>query len=449
MNGVAVARFSTDKATPIRKENMTMAKSITIAVVGAGSSYTPELIEGILGQSPERLPIKEIRLTDINAERLAVMTGLAERMIRHKNRAIRVRHGAGLKRMLEGVDFVIAQIRVGGMPARYLDESIPAKYGILGQETTGPGGMFKALRTIPAMIRIARVVERVAPDAFILNYTNPSGIIAEAVLNHTGAKCIGLCSGIPQMMDELKARLTPRFPDVKCSSIGLNHFGLIHRITSRGRDITSQVLRSGVKDPTLLPGHKSPAGAKLAQMLGGIPIFYVHYFYYHKRLLAEVMSHKQTRAQQIMKLEKKLFREAADPRTVTKPQTLANRGGQGYSAITFAFMSAIFNNTGEELVCNILNKGAVEGLDDNVVVEVPCRVDRLGAHPLKAGPLPLAFRGTVQALKAYETLTVEAAIRRKRSLAIQALLNHPLAGDLEVIEPLVDEMLAAHGLRFH
>ena len=425
-----------------------MAKNITMAVVGAGSSYTPELIAGILEQSPQRLPITEIRLTDINAERLAVMAGLAQRMIRHRDRDIRVRQGAHLERMLEGVDFVIAQIRVGGMPARYLDESIPLKHGILGQETTGPGGMFKALRTIPAMIKIARAIERVAPDAFILNYTNPSGIIAEAVLNHTQVKCIGLCSGIPMMIDELKALLASRFPAVKCSCIGLNHFGIIHRITSRGRDITEQVLRLGLKDPSLLPGNKSPAGAKVCQMMGGIPISYVHYFYYRKRILADVMHYKQTRAQQIMELERKLFKEAADPQTVAKPATLNSRGGGGYSAITFRFMSAIFNDTGEELVCNIRNQGAVDGIEADAVVEIPCRVDRRGAHPLKAGPLPLPFRGTVQALKAYETLTVAAAMQRSRKLAIQALMNHPLAGDLDVIEPLVDEMLAAHKLRF-
>ena len=425
-----------------------MARSITVGVVGAGSSYTPELIEGILGQSPERLPIAEIRLTDINAERLAVMAGLAGRMIRHKQRDIRLRQGANLAQMLDGVDFVITQIRVGGMPARYLDESIPLKHGLLGQETTGPGGMFKALRTIPAMIRIARTVERVAPDAFILNYTNPSGIIAEAVLNHTRAKCIGLCSGIPVMMDELKARLAPRFQDVKCGSIGLNHFGIIHRVTSRGRDITEQVLRLGVKDPTLLLGNKSPAAARLCQLIGGIPISYVHYFFFRKRILEAMTHYEKTRAQQIMELERTLFKEAADLQTMTKPETLNSRGGQGYSAITFAFMGAIFNNSGEELVCNVLNKGAIGGVEDNAVVEVPCRVDRRGARPLKAGPLPLAFRGTVQALKAYETLTVAAAMQKSRKLAIQALLNHPLAGDLDVIEPLVDEMLVAHRLRF-
>lgn len=249
-------------------------------------------------------------------------------------------------------------------------------------------------------------------------------------------------------MDDLKARLAPHFPAVRCYSIGLNHFGLIHRVTSRGKDITAKVLRLGVRDCSVLPGHGSPPGARLVQMLGAVPISYVQYFYYRKHRLADAMSHKKTRAQQIMELEARLFREAADLTTVTKPQTLARRGGHGYSAVTFAFMSAIFNNTGEELVCSTLNKGSVEGIDDNAVVETVCRVDRHGAHPLKMGPIPLPFRGTIQALKAYETLTVAAAVRKERRLAVQALMNHPLAGDLEVIEPLVDEMLAAHRLKF-
>ncbi|MCG2661740.1 MAG: 6-phospho-beta-glucosidase, partial [Kiritimatiellae bacterium] len=188
-----------------------MDKKISICVVGAGSSYTPELIEGILDNAHDQLPITSICLQDINKERMQVMAGLAERMIRYAKRDITVKYSACLEDMLEGVDYVISQIRVGGMEARFLDESIPLKYGIIGQETTGPGGMFNALRTIPRMIDIANKVESVAPDAYILNYTNPSGIITEAVTKHTKARIIGLCAGIPEIQENIKAKLSDYF----------------------------------------------------------------------------------------------------------------------------------------------------------------------------------------------------------------------------------------------
>ena len=418
-----------------------MSRGLSVCVVGAGSSYTPELVHGLLRQSPDELPLRDLRLTDINPDRLGIMAGFSERAIRQAGREVTVSHDTRLEPMLAGVDFVITQIRVGGMKARHLDESIPLKYGIIGQETTGPGGMFKALRTIPAMVEIGNAVASAAPDAFILNYANPSGIVTEAVSKHTRARIIGLCSGIPGMQADVKRRLASRFPDLKLYTVGLNHFGHIHRAVSGGREVTAEVMEA-------LAQEDGRSGLSLIRLLQAYPISYVNYFYHRARMVEKAKSSPQTRAQQIESIEREVLAEAARPDVSEKPAALARRGGGGYAGITFAVLKAIVNDTGEELTANVPNHGSVEGVDDDAVVEVACRLDRTGAHPLPVGPIPLGFRGVMLALKAYETLTVAAAVQRSKRLAMLALLNHPLVGDLDVIEPLLAEMLEAHSLAF-
>ncbi|MHB9130268.1 MAG: family 4 glycosyl hydrolase [Armatimonadota bacterium] len=421
-----------------------MRDGITICVVGAGSSYTPELIEEIINLPERDLPISSVRLTDVDPARLGIMTGLAERMVRHAGKKIVITAGPDLRVMLDGADFVITQIRVGGMQARYLDESIPLKYGIIGQETTGPGGMCKALRTIPAMLEIARTVYEVAPQAFILNYTNPSGIITEAVRKYANLRLLGLCAGIPGIQEDLRQRLSPRYPDLRTYTVGLNHLGFVHRIFSEDREVTQEALEwLNADTDAAATDHIA-----LSQFVQAVPISYLGYYLHRGSKVELVKNLPQTRAQVIEELERDLFAEAADPKTITKPAILAKRGGGGYAGITFTVMKAIYGNTGEEITVNVPNQGAVDGIDDDAVVEVVCTVDRRGATPLPVGPIPLAFRGLVHAVKAYETLTVEAAMQRSKRLARQALLNHPLVGDLDLIEPLLNEMLQAHGLHF-
>ena len=427
-----------------------MKGDITLCLVGAGGNYTPELIEGVLGQSRRELPIREIRMMDINPERLQIMAGLSRRMAQAVSCPLSIRSDTRLEPMLEGVDFVVTQIRVGGTASRRLDETIPLKYGVIGQETTGPGGMFKALRTIAPMLEIARAVERAAPDAFILNYTNPSGIITEAVLKNTKAKIIGLCSGIPAVQADLAGRLRGVFPDVKTYCVGLNHLGFIHRILSNGRDVTSQAIDCLLEREEAVPGGGPSLGwLKLARTLGAFPMpGYCDYFYHHRKRLEHLLSQKQSRAEQIAELERELYAEAAREETHSKPKVLQKRGGGGYSHVTFSVLKAILHDTGDEIAMSARNGETVEGIPPDAAVEVVCRVSKDGVTPLPVGPIPLAFRGLVQAVKAYETLTVEAAVRRDRHLALQALLAHPLVGELDVAEPLLDEMLTAHALDF-
>jgi 6-phospho-beta-glucosidase len=420
-----------------------MNKGIQVCVVGAGSSYTPELIQGLLNLSEERLPVRSIRLQDPDAKRLETMAGLAARMIAKAGRQIELKQGPALEPLLEGADFVITQIRVGGMAARHLDESIPLNYGILGQETTGPGGLFKALRTIPPMLAIAETVAKAAPQALILNYTNPSGIITEAVCRYTSAKLIGLCAGIPSIQVDLAAKLKDVYPDLRTYSIGLNHLGFVHKFVSGGQDVTQAALER------LYPlNGKADAEAALVRRLGAVPIGYLNYFYHRKERLEHALRAPETRAQAVQKLEAQILSEAAQPGTDSKPQALESRGGGGYSDITFGFMDAIYNNTNVELTCSQPNGSSTEGIDPEAVLEITCRVGRHGATPIPCGRIPLAFRGLVQTVKAFETLAVEAAVKKERRLVVQALMNHPLAGDLDMIEPLVDEMLKAHHLDY-
>jgi 6-phospho-beta-glucosidase len=422
-----------------------MRNGVNIAIFGAGSSYTPELIHGLIAGARADLPVAAIQLFDVDARRLGIMSRLAERMVEAADLRVQILSETHPDALLASTDFVIAQIRVGGMAARYLDESIPLKYGIIGQETTGPGGMCKALRTIPAMLEIAGVVERRCPRAFILNYTNPSGVITEAVRKYSGAQIIGLCAGIPSMQADFATKLADVYPDLRTQCVGLNHLGFVHRFLSGGQDVTDAAIER------LFAGDLDDGQqlqARLARLVGAVSIGYLNYYVYRKLCVEKALAAPQTRAQQVEAVEAEIFVEAADPRTIGKPAALQARGGGGYADITFAVLRAILHDSGAELAANVPGAGSVDGIDADAVVEVVCKVTRRGAVPLPVGPIPLAFRGLVQAVKAYETLTVEAAMHRSKRLARQALLNHPLAGDLDTIEPLLDEMLTAHGLQY-
>jgi 6-phospho-beta-glucosidase len=421
-------------------------KDIRVCIVGAGSSYTPEVIEGVLATPEAELPIRSVFMQDIDARRLDVMAGLSRRMVRRSGRAIEVHSDTRLEPMLEGADFVITQIRVGGMEARKLDEKIPLKYGVIGQETTGPGGMCKALRTIPPMLEIVRAAEREAPRAFILNYTNPSGIVTEAVCKHTSARFIGLCSGIPGMQGLIAAQLAGRYPDLRTYCVGLNHLGFIHRFLAGRRDVTVEAISQLCQSARAKVRGADFFHVDLAEIYQAIPIAYVHYYLLRGRQLREQLAQERTRAQVIEEIEAETFRQAADPALEEKPPALRRRGGAGYANVTFGVMKAIAHDTGAEIVASTLNRGCVEGLPDDAAVEIACRIDARGLMPLPVGPIPLAYRGLVQAVKTYETLTVEAAVTGSKKAALQALLAHPLVGDLDVAKPLLDELIAAHKL---
>lgn len=421
-------------------------RSIVLCIVGAGGSYTPEIIEGVLERPG--LSVAEISLTDSDPQRLGVMAGLARRMVQASGRRIEVRENVDLAQAARGADFVVTQIRVGGMAARQIDETIPLRYGVIGQETTGPGGMFKALRTIPVMIEVARTISEVAPGAFILNYTNPSGVVTEAVLNHTDARLLGLCSSIPLLQHRLRGLLAEPFGEVEIASVGLNHLGFVHRITAGGQDVTRAAIdhlhaRHATNDGLFA------SALKIAPLLGAIPVEKYGDLYFHRRAeFAAMAGAERTRAQAVMDIEAQVLAQAADPAVRSKPPALIQRGGEGYSGVTFDTLEAILEDRGSKIVMSTLNRGAVAGLPDDAAIEAVCEVGAQGARALPVGEMPLAWRGLVQAVKAHESLTVQAAVSRSRDAALQALLAHPLVGDIDVAAPMLDDLLTAHGLDY-
>jgi 6-phospho-beta-glucosidase len=409
---------------------------LKLVIVGGGSVYTPELVHGLCDQW-ERLPVSELCLMDIQAERLNILTGMVRRMAARAQRPIQVTASTDLACALEGADFVNCLIRVGGMDARSQDERIPLRYGIIGQETTGPGGMMKALRTIPVMLNLAATMERVCPDAWLINYTNPSGIVAEALGKHSKVNYVGLCSGPRGWIAAILRHLEVEPSRASVRWVGLNHLGFATHVYVDGRDVTRQAIEA-------VADHWSIDAEWLAA-LGAIPASYLRYFYHHTAVVQAAQEPgRPVRAEQIKPIEAELLRQYADPTVDTRPSLLSQRGGGGYADLALDVMRQIRDNSGEVEIVNVLNQGAVEGLPDDASVEVACVMDRAGAHPLRYGPLPLPIRGLIQAVKAYESLTVQAAVEGSKRIALQALMAHPLVPSFEVAKPLLDELLAAN-----
>jgi len=407
-----------------------------LVIIGGGSSYTPELIDGLIRHSPA-LPVREVCLMDIDEKRLEILSGMCRRMIARHGLDVKVTSTTDQRRALEGADFVNCLIRVGGMEARINDERIPLSFGLVGQETTGPGGMMKALRTIPPMLRLARDIEAVCPDAWLINYTNPSGIVSEALGNHSRAQYVSLCSGPNHWIGEILRLIHVEPARANVDWIGLNHLGFATRVNVDGADVTQAAIAA--------VSEHWPVDAEWIQTLGAIPASYLRYFY-HPGLVVQAARQpgQETRGQQVKRIEAELLRLYADPALDEKPELLDQRGGGGYSDTAFAAMLAIHENRGERQIVQALNRGAVDGLPDGASVEIACVVDRLGPRPIRFGALPLAIRGLVQSVKAYESLTVAAAVNGSRQMAMQALMAHPLVPSWEVAKPLMEKLLEAN-----
>lgn len=407
-----------------------------LVIFGAGSSYTPELIDGLIHRI-EELPVSEVCLTDINAKRLETLAGMTRRMIERAGLPVAVTMTTDRRRALEGAAFVNSLIRVGGMDARINDERIPLRHGIIGQETTGPGGMMKALRTIPPMLALAHDMEEVCPEAWLINYTNPSGIIAEALGKHSRAQYVGLCSGPKYWIEETLQLMGVDPARANVDWVGLNHLGFATRVWVDGQDVTEQAVEAAAREWNI--------DAEWMRTLGAIPSSYLGNYYHHGRAVeaANEPGHK-VRGEQVKEIETELLRQYADPNLAEKPELLKKRGGGGYAEVAMAAMLAIHHNKGEQQIIQVLNQGAVDGIPADASVEIPCIVDRTGPHPIRMGAIPLSIRGLIQAVKAYESLTVQAAVEGSRRIAMQALMAHPLVPSWEVAKPLFDELLAAN-----
>ena len=404
-----------------------------VAVIGAGSTYTPELVSGL-----SDLPVDELTLHDIDAERLDVVGALARRMLDRVGFGGRLTVGTELDRALEGADFVLAQIRVGGQAARLRDETIPLACGCIGQETTGAGGFAKAMRTVPVMLELAeRVAERAAPGAWIVDFTNPVGIVTRALLDE-GHRAIGLCN-VAITLQRLIARLLEVEPErVHVDQVGLNHLTWIRAVELDGGDVL----------PDLLARYGDELAAEIElprsvlDDLGVLPSYYLHYFYAHDRVLAAQQEGGVPRAQTVAEIERELLRLYRDPSLTEKPALLEQRGGAFYSEAAVGLVRSLSTGDGAVHVVDVRNNGTLAGLADDDVVEVPARVTKEGAAPLAQAPLAPELLGLVQHVAAYERLTVEAATTRDHVVARKALLAHPLIGQVEMVDGLVDALVA-------
>jgi len=453
---------------------------LKIAVIGAGSTYTPELIDGFLTRYG-RLDVSAFYMMDIDSRKNGIISALARRMIAARGLSIPVVETSCLEEAITGASYVLAQVRVGQLPARVLDEKIPLKYDFIGQETTGVGGFFKALRTLPVIENVARIIEEKAPGAWLINFSNPSGILAEMLNQRGNTRSIGLCNG-PTGVEKLLHRKVDELTGIQdevlgehvdqmsgkpvkhlgamgqesnesaCLQtmnsgnfafdfVGLNHFNWVTDVTLGGKSIIQKLFTD--KE---IKGHASVQDDGFLQRIGGIPSGYLKYYYSRDKTLADSKASKTTRGEDCMAIEEDLLKLYQDETLNTKPALLEKRGGAFYSEAAVSLIDAIENDRNSIHVVNTPNRGAIPFLQPQDVTEVKCIVGRDGLRPLPlANPqVSLHIQGMVQMLKAYEKLTIKAGLEGDYDAGLAALLTHPLLGDYERTKAVYNEMLEAH-----
>ncbi len=394
-----------------------------LAIIGGGSTYTPELVHGLATRATG---VTHVALLDVDPERLRVVGGFVRRMAP----GLRIDATSDPDAALDGADFVVTQIRVGGQAARLEDERLGLRHGIIGQETTGPGGLAKALRTIPVLLDHALRIERRAPAATLINFTNPVSIVTEALLQHGRTKTIGLCNiPISQRM-EIAAELGVSPRDVTIDSVGLNHLSFIRSVLVGGREVL----------PKLLADRP-----QLDQSLGTIPSDYLRYYFFARETVAEQRERTKQRAEEVMEVERELLDYYADPSHSERPDALQKRGGAFYSRAALEIMEAVAGDTGARLIVDTVNSACVPELPEGCCIEVPCTVGAKGPRPLPQRPLEPAIRGLIQHVKAYEELAVKAALSRSRRDLYLALTTHPLMPSANLAGTIAGELAGRLG----
>ncbi|MDP4566426.1 6-phospho-beta-glucosidase [Bacillus safensis] len=429
-----------------------MKDGIKIVTIGGGSSYTPELVEGFIKRYQE-LPVKELWLVDIEAgqEKLNIVGALAKRMVEKAGLPIEVHLTLDRREALKDADFVTTQFRVGLLEARAKDERIPLKYGVIGQETNGPGGLFKGLRTIPVILDIVKDMEELCPDAWLVNFTNPAGMVTEAVLRYTNLKkVVGLCNvpigikmGIAKALDVDVKRIEVQFA-------GLNHMVYGLDVYLDGVSIMDQVLDE-LGNPNSQWSMKNIEAKNwepsFVKGLGVIPCPYHRYYYKTKDMLEEeqkAAQEKGTRAEVVQQVEQELFELYKDPDLSIKPPQLEKRGGAYYSDAACNLISSIYNDKHDIQPVNTVNRGAIASIPAESAVEVNCIITKDGPKPIAIGDLPVAVRGLVQQIKSFERVAAEAAVTGDYETALVAMTINPLVPSDDIAKQILDEMLEAH-----
>lgn len=418
-----------------------------VAVIGGGSSYTPELIKGFL-ERVTTLPVRELWLMDIQPERLEIIGGFARRMADAYDAPFTIHTTSDVRKAVEGASYVLTQLRVGQMQARRADEYLGQRHGLIGQETTGIGGMGKALRTIPIILNIANAMRALAPGALLVNFTNPAGLVTEALSRHApDVPAVGVCN-VPitikmGLVEKLKARgITLDADTTDLDTLGLNHLtwhrGLVSDSTDYWDDIIAGMLAElKASDSPEWPPH-------LIESLRLIPNYYLHYFYFTDKMRREQDNWPPSRAEKVMEIEKGLFAQYAEPDRNQPPEGLMQRGGAYYSTVACQLLNAHYNDLNETHVVNIRHGGAAAGYPEDWVMELPCKVTKSGITPIPTRALPEACNGLIAQVKAYELLTVQAAVYGDREAAYQAMLAHPLGPSADKIDAVLDDLISTH-----
>lgn len=414
-----------------------------ITVVGGGSTYAPELAEGLINYCQE-LGLKELCLFDINPKRLRIVGELVQRMVQKVGSPFQVVLTTNQVDAVSGADFVLNQMRVGGQQARHDDTMFCMAEGIIGQETTGPAGFAKALRTIPVVLDLCKDITKHAPRARLINFTNPSGIVTEAVLKYTDVPTIGLCNVPMGMKMAVAKKYDVTHSDVDLDYVGLNHLSWVRKIWVRGCDVTQDILQEESDRPANIPKFELSKEFRTAlnMKLNG----YLSYFYLTDEILERNMKKEKTRAQEVMEIEAELLKKYGDPKLEEKPAELERRGGAYYSTASVLLILDMVRNSGAKHVVNVQNNGVLPELPTDCVVEVTASVDARGAHPFMIGKLEPEIRGLIQQVKAYEELTVEAAVHGDYHKALLALVNNPLVSSSHKAQRLLDKFIEHHKL---
>ena len=448
-----------------------------MALIGTGVR-TPFVLHGLADRERD-LGLTEVALHDADHERLEIMSALGAHLCRGWGARFAVRPERDARAALADSRFVFTAIRVGRERARALDEQLPLKYGVLGQETTGPGGFAMAMRTIPVMLDYARLISEVAPDALVVNFTNPVGLIIQALSDHTSVRAVGVCDGPIEMKRSVAEFLGVPGDEVHVDYFGLNHAGWIHRVLVDGRDRLPEIL-DRYEDLRRTDDSWRLFEPELVRTLGMLPMEYLYFYYYRQQAVDHILRSGSTRGEQIAALNATLWpmlrervdagdldgaREAWERAIETRHETYfaRERGeavseepraepgrpvemfeGNGYEGLATAVMTAAVQRRKVPLILNVPNRGAIPNLRDDDVVEVTCLADEHGAHPMAQGSLPDVARALIDPLKAYERLTVQAAVEGSYAKALEALMVHPLVGSYPLAKSILDDYLSAH-----
>lgn len=446
-----------------------------LALIGGAGVRTPSLIHDLVRRHDE-IPIRELIIHDVSQDKISTIGAIVQHLAKKQGAPFKVEFTTDFTKAVQGADFIYTAIRVGGEEGRAIDERVALRHGVLGQETTGPGGFSMALRTIPVMLDYARIIEKEAPDAWVVNFTNPAGLITEALNKYTGLKIIGICDAPSALKLDIARFVGEPAADIHLNYIGLNHLGWVNRILVRGKDRLPELIDRYEQFTAVCP-HMACFTPALIRQLRMLPNEYLYYFYYREQAVSHILNSPHTRGEQIALLNRKLLAQlkvalhqnniedainvysqammerensymSAETGNAAKTQQEGSETSglenEGYAGLALSIMSAIYNNKRTSLILNVPNRGSIAELRDDDVVEVPCLLDGNGPIPLTAGVLPEGVNGLVQSVKQYERYTVSAAVNGSYEEALMALTVHPLVASHSLAERLVADYLTEH-----